>query len=87
LLLGGVAAVIVVLVLILLTGGFLIYCVLAIAGFALVASLHYLLWGKALEESVAGQREEERLRRRAEQNDGDWDVPHARPDPRGIRRP
>src|SRR5262249_22814921 len=87
LMLGGVAAAIVVLVLIFLTGGFLVYCVLAIAGFALVATVHYLLWAKALEESVAGEREEERLRRRAEARDDDWDVPEARPDPRGIRRP
>ncbi len=84
--LGGVAAVIIVLVLIFLTGGFLVYCVLAIAGFALVASMHYLLWGRALEEEVAPEREEERLRRRAQQPEDDWEVPEARPDSRGIRQ-
>jgi hypothetical protein len=53
------------LVLVLLTGGFFVYVVGVAAAIAGFAGLHYLLWGKALSDAVAGEREEEQLRERA----------------------
>ena len=68
------------LVLILVSGGFflwVIYLALAVAGLALV---HYVLWGRAMSRSVAGEREEEQLRQRAAADD--WPLP----DPNAFRR-
>ncbi len=56
-------------VLILLTGGYLVYVLLIGGGLFGVGLLHYLLWGRLLSQQVAGEREEERLRRRAEEED------------------
>ena len=61
------------LVLILVSGGFFLYVIylaLAIAG---IAMIHYVLWGRALSREVAGEREEEQLRQRAEAED--WPLP------------
>jgi threonine/homoserine/homoserine lactone efflux protein len=52
--------------------------VFMIAGFG---CLHYLLWGRSLSQEVAGEREEEEMRARAEQDADAWppvDDPHPR---------
>jgi hypothetical protein len=67
-------------VLVLVSGGFFLYVIylaLAIAG---IAMIHYVLWGRALSREVAGEREEEQLRQRAEAED--WPLP----DPNSFRR-
>jgi hypothetical protein len=73
-----------VLVLIFISGGFFLYVVAACLGLVAWCGFHYVLWGRAMSHSVAGEREEELLRQRAAE---DWDeVPRAsRAD--GIRRP
>jgi hypothetical protein len=68
-------------VLVLLTGGLFFYVGLAFAGIAALGALHYLLWGKVLSDAVAGEREEEQLRRRAADEDWppeDWPPPSRR---------
>ena len=40
-----------------------------VAGIGLVGSLHWLLWGQALTQEVAGEREEEELRERLQQDE------------------
>jgi len=52
-------------VLVFLSGGFFLYVVLVAGGMACYGLFHYLLWGKMLSQEVAGEREEEQLRRRA----------------------
>lgn len=52
-----------------LCGGVVIYFVAVVAGLAVLGYIHYLLWGQALTEEVAGAREEEEDRRRAEEDD------------------
>jgi hypothetical protein len=68
------------LVLILISGGFFLYVVLLAGAILVVGLLHYVLWGRAFSEEVAGEREEEQLRQRAQAED--WAVP----DRRNIRR-
>jgi membrane protein implicated in regulation of membrane protease activity len=70
------------LVLILISGGFFLYVVQIAAGVCLVTLFHYVLWGRTLSQSVAGEREEEQLRQRAAAPE-DWPAEH----PHGIRRP
>jgi hypothetical protein len=41
-----------------LTGGFFFYVVAGLAGIVLLGTFHYVTWGRALEEEVAGEREE-----------------------------
>ena len=41
-----------------LTGGFFFYVVAGLAGIVLLGTLHYVTWGRALEEEVTGEREE-----------------------------
>jgi hypothetical protein len=59
--------------LVVLTEGY----ILAVPGLVLilgvVASAHYLLWGRAMARNTAGEREEEEMRERMEPNE--WDVP------------
>jgi CHASE2 domain-containing sensor protein len=69
------------LVLIFISGGFFLYVVQITAGIFLLALFHYVVWGRAMSQSVAGEREEERLRQRAAEPE-DWPVEH----PHGIRR-
>jgi hypothetical protein len=52
--------------LVLITGGFLLEILAALAGIALFGSIHYLVWGRALSQQVAGQRAAEEERERAE---------------------
>ena len=41
---------------------------------------HYLLWGRAFSQEMAGEREEEQLRQRAAEveNDAEWQRPDTR---------
>jgi hypothetical protein len=41
---------------------------------------HYVLWGRAFSDAVAGEREEEQLRQRAAavEADDDWHAPDTR---------
>jgi hypothetical protein len=48
--------------LIAVSGGFFFYVLLAVGGIALLGWVHYLLWGRGLSESTAGEREEAELR-------------------------
>jgi len=55
------------LVLVLLTGGFVLYIGLCVLGVTALGAVHYVLWGRAFEEATAGEREEAELLDRAEQ--------------------
>jgi hypothetical protein len=55
---------------ILLTGGFLLYVLLVVAVGALVAGMHYWLWGRAYAERTADEREELERGERAPEEDG-----------------
>ena len=50
----------------LLTLGFMFYVVVAIFGMVFVGYLHYALWGYALSQQTAGEREEELIKQRME---------------------
>jgi hypothetical protein len=84
LLLTGVGLTFCILVLIFISGGFFLYVVLITAAIFAVSLLHYVVWGRALSQSMAGEREEEILRRRAAEGPDDDGPP---PDRQGIRRP
>jgi hypothetical protein len=73
------------LVLIFISGGFFFYVLLITLGLFGVALFHYVVWGRAMTQEVAGEREEEQLRQRAlaDDLDDDWQPP----DRHGIRRP
>jgi hypothetical protein len=64
------------LTLIIITGGFVLYVLLVGGGMALFAWLHYGLWGRLLDEQVAGEREEQQLREQAHADD--WPIPEPR---------
>lgn len=64
------------LVLVLLTGGLVLYVGLCVLGLTALGAMHYALWGRTFEEMTAGEREEAELLRRAEE----------RKHPTGIRR-
>jgi len=66
--------------LIFLTNGLFLYVLLLAAAIAAVALFHYVLWGRSLSQQVAGEREEEQLRQRAQAED--WPLP----DTTGFRR-
>jgi len=53
--------------LILITGGFFFYVFAVLGGMVMLGFFHYLVWGWLLESEVAGEREEEQLRQRAEE--------------------
>jgi hypothetical protein len=55
--------------LIFVSGGFFFYVALAVLAIGLVGTLHYYLWGQSLMREVAGEREEEELRQRQEEED------------------
>jgi hypothetical protein len=71
-------------VLIFLTGGYFLYCVLISIGVVLLGMFHYALWGRALSEEVAPEREEERLRQQAASEE--WSLPSST-NGHGIRKP
>jgi hypothetical protein len=58
-------------VLILITGGLFFYVALVAGGLAAMGALHYLVWGKLLQERTAGEREEAELLDRARAEDPD----------------
>lgn len=60
----------------LLTGPLFLYVLLTLAFLAGLIGLNYLLWGRALEEETAGEREEAELREQMEAPE--WDEPHPR---------
>ena len=43
-----------------------------VVGLAVLGYIHYLLWGQALTEEVAGEREQEEERRDREEHDDAW---------------
>jgi nicotinamide riboside transporter PnuC len=55
------------------TGGFFFYVVTAVAALGLLGSFHYWLWGRAMTQNTAGEREEQLLREQAEENG--WPLP------------
>jgi hypothetical protein len=71
--------------LVLISGGFFMYVVAAVGALVLLCGFHYVLWGRALTHAVAGEREEELLRQRAQ--DETWDPLNGSSPPHGIRRP
>jgi hypothetical protein len=68
------------LVLILVSGGFFFWVLCAVGGVTAAGFLHYVLWGHALSQEVAAEREEQEERERRE---ADEDL---RRDQYGIRR-
>jgi hypothetical protein len=71
----GIAALGFLTFLIVISGGFFFYVLAAMAGIGVFALLHYLLWGYSFSEEVAGEREEEEARERAEADDSYFDEP------------
>ncbi|HEY7423640.1 MAG TPA: hypothetical protein VH682_05290 [Gemmataceae bacterium] len=67
-------------VLIFISGGFFLYVMIFGGAILMVALMHYVLWGRAFSEQVAGEREEEQLRQRAAAaaEDDDWHTPDTR---------
>jgi len=64
--------------LVLVSGGFFAFVMAGVFAIALVGLLHYALWGHALSQEVAGEREaeENRARWEAEEEQGRfWDRP------------
>lgn len=53
--------------------GIFIYVIAAIVGFTAIGFLHYAIWGYALSQQVAGEREEQRIKDllEADPDDGD----------------
>jgi fatty acid desaturase len=68
------------LALIFVSGGIFLYVMLFGGVMAFVAMLHYVLWGRAFSAETAGEREEEKLRRRAAsvREDDEWQTPDTR---------
>jgi hypothetical protein len=53
--------------LIFVTSGFFLYVVLAVGGITALGFVHYILWGRAMTQDVAGEQEHEIVvRRRSE---------------------
>jgi hypothetical protein len=64
--------------LVLVSGGFFVFVMAVVFAITLVGLLHYALWGHALTQEVAGEREEaeERARWEADEEQGPfWDRP------------
>jgi cell division protein FtsW (lipid II flippase) len=51
--------------------GIFIYVIVAIVGIAAVGFLHYVVWGYALSQQTAGEREEQRIKDLLEQESDD----------------
>jgi hypothetical protein len=49
------------------TGGYFVYLAGVVVAVVAITALHYALWGRVLDESVAGEREEEEARQRDEE--------------------
>lgn len=76
----GMVGVFLLFVLILITQGAIFYVLPVLGGITLFSWLHYLWWGRLMDQETAGEREEEELRRQAEK-DG-WPLP----DPDRVER-
>ncbi len=59
-----------------LTGGLFVLLLVMAAGVGVLAAVNYFLWGRSFNREVAGEREEEELRERAEAEEGPYDEPH-----------
>jgi fatty acid desaturase len=68
------------LVLIVIGNGLVEAVVLIGGGMFLLGMFHYVLWGRALSQETAGEREEEQLRQRAAEVEAeeDWHPPDTR---------
>ena len=68
------------LVLIVISNGLILAVALLGGGMFLLGMFHYVLWGRALSEQTAGEREEEQLRQRAAEmeSEEDWHRPDTR---------
>jgi fatty acid desaturase len=68
------------LVLIVIGNGLVEAVVLIGGGMFLLGMFHYLLWGRALSQETAGEREEEQLRQRAAEveSEENWHPPDTR---------
>jgi predicted tellurium resistance membrane protein TerC len=68
------------LVLIFLSGGLFLYVVLFGGAIVMLGMFHYVLWGRAFTDEVAGEREEEQLRQRAAEmaDEEEWQRPDTR---------
>jgi fatty acid desaturase len=62
--------------LILITGGFFLWVLLAVVALAVLGYFHYLFWGKFLSRWTAGEREEAQVLDEAEMPE--WDRPARR---------
>jgi hypothetical protein len=58
-----------------ITGGFFLYVLGVAGGVGALGGLHYLLWGRSLNEQTAGEREEAEFRARLEAEP--WSLPEA----------
>lgn len=69
-----IAAAAFLLFMIIVTGGFFFYVLLAVVGMALFGLIHYVLWGRAMNEQTAAAREETE----AKTEDNGWPLPDGR---------
>ena len=60
----------------LITGGFFLWVLLAVAAMAVVGTFHYFFWGKFLSRHTAGEREEAEVLDEAQMPE--WDRPPRR---------
>lgn len=74
-LLAGAFSGFILVLLVLATGGWAVYLLWIAGGVGAFALLHYLLWGRLLLRQTAGEREEEELRRRAEEREQNQAAP------------
>ena len=70
------------LLLVLATGGWAIHIVWITAAILGFGGIHYLLWGRTMLQQTAGEREEEEMRRRAEEREREKADHHSN----GVRR-
>ena len=81
-LLTGGAVSLLMLLLVLATGGWAVYLIGIGGGIALFGLIHYAVWGQWMLRQPAGEREEEEVRQWAEERPwGDNGSDHARPHP------
>jgi hypothetical protein len=65
-----IGVVLVLVPLVVLSGGYFMYLLVLCAGIVLFGAFHYVVWGRLLTQQTAGEREEETLLRRAQADDG-----------------
>ncbi|HEY1861287.1 MAG TPA: hypothetical protein VGG61_13080 [Gemmataceae bacterium] len=59
-----------------ITDGYVLVVPVGLLLIGAFAGVHYLLWGRSMSRSTAGEREEEELRETLEANE--WDLPDTR---------